>query len=110
MVALCRFIVSHKGAKLVLEAAIPYRERLYSREEGFQQLLGRCNRITVVSEEYFPAATCGETATSGPAPHYPSKNPISLTILLKTFVIILQDICQIRNEIAKYVIYFAHII
>lgn len=43
-----------KGAKLVLEAAIPYRGRLYSREEGFQQLLGRCDRITVVSEEYFP--------------------------------------------------------
>ena len=43
-----------KGAKLVLEAAIPYRGRLYSREEGFQRLLGRCDRITVVSEEYFP--------------------------------------------------------
>ncbi|MEQ2881330.1 hypothetical protein, partial [Faecalibacterium duncaniae] len=28
-----------------------------------------------------------------PAPHYPSKNPISLTILLKTFVIILQ-VCK----------------
>lgn len=43
-----------KGAKLVLEAAIPYRGRLRSREEGFQRLLGRCGRITVVSEEYFP--------------------------------------------------------
>ena len=43
-----------KGAKLALEAAIPYRGRLHSREEGFQQLLGRCDRITVVSEEYFP--------------------------------------------------------
>lgn len=43
-----------KGAKLVLEAAIPYRGRLYNREKGFRQLLGRCDRITVVSEEYFP--------------------------------------------------------
>ena len=43
-----------KGAKLVLEAAIPYRGRLRSREEGFHQLLDRCDQITVVSEEYSP--------------------------------------------------------
>ena len=43
-----------KGAKLVLEAAIPYRGRLRSREKGFHQLLDRCDRITVVSEEYSP--------------------------------------------------------
>ena len=36
-----------KGAKLVLEAAIPYRGRLRSREKGFHQLLDRCDQITV---------------------------------------------------------------
>ena len=95
---------------MVLETAIPYRGRLYSREEGFQQLLGRCGRITVVSEEYFPGCYMRRNRHIWACAALSIKKPISLTILLKTFVIILLDICQICNEIAKYVIYFADII
>ena len=38
-----------------LEAAIPYRGRLKTKNSEFQNLLKHCDQITVVSEEYIPS-------------------------------------------------------
>ena len=38
-----------------LEAAIPYRGRLKTKNRDFQSLLKYCDRITVVSEDYTPS-------------------------------------------------------
>lgn len=40
---------------LVLEAAIPYRDRLNSKDEVFQRLLKDCNSIKVLCEKYDPS-------------------------------------------------------
>lgn len=41
-----------EGAALCLEAAIPYRDRLRRLEKTHWDLLERCGKITVVSEDY----------------------------------------------------------
>ena len=37
---------------ITLEAAIPYRDRLNANNPRLQELLGKCDKITVTSEEY----------------------------------------------------------
>ena len=44
------------GLRLELEAVLPYRDRLLSREPAFRRLIGLCDRVTVQSERYEP--TC----------------------------------------------------
>lgn len=39
---------------LVLEAALPYRKRVETKDPLFQQLLGKCNIIGIHSETYSP--------------------------------------------------------
>lgn len=37
-----------------LEAAIPYRNRIHSKDRAFQHLLALCDRVSVHSEAYSP--------------------------------------------------------
>lgn len=39
---------------ITLEAAIPYRGRLYTKDPIFQRAIENCDEITVYSEEYAP--------------------------------------------------------
>lgn len=42
-----------KSYAITLEAAIPYRNRLYTRDEYFQRLIEQCDVGTVLVERYF---------------------------------------------------------
>jgi len=37
--------------QITLEAVIPYRDRLNAKEPDFQELLSKCDKVTVISEE-----------------------------------------------------------
>lgn len=43
-----------RDKKLFLEAAIPYRKRLQSKNEDFQKLLTKCSDINILQDEYSP--------------------------------------------------------
>lgn len=40
---------------LFLEAAIPYRNRMKSKDKEFQRLITQCNAVGIHSEEYSPS-------------------------------------------------------
>lgn len=40
---------------ITLEAAIPYRNRLSTKNILFQRLLAQCDKISIISEAYFPS-------------------------------------------------------
>ncbi len=44
----------HKNKNLILEAAIPYRNRLKSPDNEFKYALMHCNKVTVIQEKYAP--------------------------------------------------------
>lgn len=44
----------HKNEAIILEAAVPYRCRLFSKKENFQYVLKLCNQVTVIQEQYSP--------------------------------------------------------
>lgn len=44
-----------QGLDLSLEAAIPYKKRLSSKDQPFQDLLTGCDAVTVLCEEYLPS-------------------------------------------------------
>lgn len=48
IVALCR----EKHPEMTLEAAIPHRKRLNSKNPEFQRLIKLCDKVTVLSEQY----------------------------------------------------------
>lgn len=49
----CEF--REQGHPLTLEADIPYRNRLKSPDPELRMILPKCDRITVVTEEYAPS-------------------------------------------------------
>ena len=43
-----------RNEAIILEAAVPYRRRLFSKKEDFQYALKLCNKVTVIQEQYDP--------------------------------------------------------